>query len=242
MNPRETVIRVSHTDIPTQLRQVTAFLQDARYKQAIRVLNDAVASATSLDEQLLILAYRAFAYTLWRRLDHALNDVNQAIQSVTGDLPPLWEIDWNHEKKQDIGHLTFLGTLFNLRGILYRTHKEPERAVEDFTAALLMTSAHPLLQVNFLHRACTLIAMGECLTRAQTDLEQALTINRASTLEWFNLNDMPNGEFIIKDKHIYFSGSGKSIGVDSRYLELATEWLTPDLFTFYQHHVHGQMG
>lgn len=234
MNPADTVIRLPPMDIAAQLQQVRSFLQEARYKQAIRILNETLIIATSLEEQLLTLAYRVFAYALWRQQDLALADANQAIRSVCAELPPVWEIDWEHEKKHDVGHLTFLGTLFNLRGVLYRAGQKHERAVEDFSTAILMTSTPALNQLNYLHRACALLSLKECLPRAQNDLELALQINRTETLAWFQLQDIPNGVFTIKEQALYFCGLDQSVEIDPRYFTLTLNALTPECLTFYR--------
>lgn len=169
------VKHVSSGQIREQLEKARNFIVQARYRQAISVLNETLGSGLSLFEQLQALGCRGYAYALWHKPLEAGDDLTRLLKLVQADVQDLAtaEIDWEKERAQDTGYLAFLAGIYHLRGILRRAQQRLPEAIEDLTLSIYMSSDPELLGISYFHRGCSLIQLGECPERALLDLQTA---------------------------------------------------------------------
>ncbi|PKL74427.1 MAG: hypothetical protein CVV27_20545 [Candidatus Melainabacteria bacterium HGW-Melainabacteria-1] len=200
----QATVHVSGPQLQQQLQQARDLLQQARYKQAIRALDDLLQGPQSLLDRLQIQAERALAHALWKKPETAIDEASAILAAVRADIPDLMqaEIDWEHEKAQDVGHLTFLADIYQLRGCLVLLRHDPRRAVEDLSLSIYMTSEEALNALNYLQRACALIELQDCLDRALADLELAWALNPELVRNWLNLPEA--GQFGLGAKGLVF--------------------------------------
>ena len=201
----ETIIHVSSPVLDKKIQEARAYLEQARYKQAIRLFEDILTHQMSLIETLRVRAELAFAYALWRKAENAIDEASQilaAVRADTSDLP-FSEIDWEYEKSEDIGHLAFLADVFQLRGTLFRVRRNARRAVEDLTLSIYMTREDARNMLNYLHRAAALIELGDCLERALADLEHVRKTSPDVLCAYFSWDEC-QGHFELEEQHIVF--------------------------------------
>lgn len=156
-------------------QKAAELIAQARYKQAVQVLNQALSGGLSLAEQIQFLGYRAYAHTLWRKPEAAIEDATRLLKLIQAEVADLCfeDIDWEYERQQDTGYLSFLAAIYNLRGTLRRVQHDLPAAVEDLTLSLMM-SADPHTQgLSLFQRAFCLLQLGECQERALADLQEA---------------------------------------------------------------------
>lgn len=202
-------VQVSSVPLRQQLEQARQLLQDARYKQAIRLLDSALQSASLLVDRLQIQAQRALAQALWKKPEAAIEDASAILLAVQADTPHLsaLEIDWDYERSQDIGHLGFLAEIYQLRGLMFLLRQAPKRAVEDLSLSLFMTAAEKDKNLNYLQRAIALIEMNDCLERALEDLKLVWQSNPALLQEWFHLPEQ--GSFELQEQLFFVHAEGR---------------------------------
>ncbi len=189
MEARGSTVHISGADLQQALEAARELLRQARYKQALRSLDDLLAGPVALVDRLQILAHRALAQALWKKPEPAIEDATQILVSVRADTDDLSqvEIDWDYEKSQDVGHLGFLADIYQLRGVLYLLRHHPRRAAEDQSLSIFMTADEALNALNYLQRAAALIELNECLDRACQDLELAWQLDAKLVSEWLHL-------------------------------------------------------
>lgn len=200
----EATVHISDTQLRPQLKHALELIQEARYKQAIRILDDLLKAPFSLMERLQILAHRALAHALWKKTEHAIDDATRILTSVQADIETLgsYEIDWEYERAEDVGHLAFLAEVYQLRGALWLLRQNPRRGVEDLSLSLFMTVDEAAKASNYLQRAIALIELQDCLERALEDLRLVAGIQPNLTQESFHLPQ--EGEFALGPKGISF--------------------------------------
>lgn len=206
----ETLIYVSNPELDQRFAQGLQFLQQARYKQAVRILEQLLQESLSLIDRLHVLAQRALAQALWKKLEAAIADASEILAAVAADTHHLCEveIDWEYEQSQDVGHLAFLGEVYQLRGLLYRLLGDPRRAVEDLSLALYMNpQIGPQL---YLHRGCALIEVNDCLERACADLNLALEAEPEVVQAYFRLPH-ESGRFELHEGQVRFQGQSRDV-------------------------------
>lgn len=226
-----TTIHVSTDALTTKLQQASAYLELARYRQAVRLLSDLLQKEPlSLVDQLYVLAQRAMAHALWKKPEEAIEDASQILSAVKADVNDLpYDMNWEYEKAQDIGHLRFLADVLQLRGTLYRICKEPRKAVEDLTLSAYMTHKTPDNLLNYVLRAGALIELGECLEKAQEDLSQVITLNPDLFFAWFDLPQGANIQIEKEDKRLFFKTDDHRIALKPDKVKLkknriAAQW------------------
>lgn len=226
----ETLIYVASPELDNRFEQALSYLQEARYKQAVNILNNLLQESLSLIDRLHVLAQRALAYALWKKWEAAVDDASMILSSVSADTEHLSqiEIDWEYEKNQDIGHLSFLAEVYQLRGVVHRLCKEPRRAVEDFSLSLYMNSEqNPLI---YLHRASALIELNECLERAFEDLEFAFQSEEERVREYFHFPRESSGHFQLEHGEISFQAGKRKIALTPDKVTLKKNQVQADLF------------
>lgn len=225
----EATVHISDTQLRPQLEHALELIQEARYKQAIRILDDLLKAPFSLMERLQILAHRALAHALWKKPEHAIDDATRILSSVQADIETLgsYEIDWEYERAEDVGHLAFLAEVYQLRGALWLLRQNPRRGVEDLSLSLFMTVDEAAKASNYLQRAIALIELQDCLERALEDLRLVAGIQPNLTQESFHLPH--EGEFVLGPKGISFRHSDGEIfltpeKVRPRINRLSSSW------------------
>jgi len=223
----ETLVHVSDAALQTQLSQARKMLQEARYKQAVSLLDTILEQPLSLMDRLQCLAQRTLAQALWKKTDAAIENASTLLNTVRADTDDLQlaEIDWDLEKSQDLGHLTFLAAVFQLRGLLFRIRQEPRRAVEDFTLAIYMGSEPESLLLNHLHRAAALIELGDCLERALADLEWIQGQRSELLTTWLHLP--AEGRFSLRDGKLQYQALQREVTLSADKLRLKIKQLSP---------------
>lgn len=231
-----TVIRISDPELETLRVQALHFLREARYKQALAVLEKMLDSgALSLVERLYILAQRALALALWRQYEAAIDEASQILALVRAEVDDLvaGTIDWEYERAQDVGHLRFLSDVFQFRGLLYQWLNNLPRAVEDLTLSIYMHQNG----VNHLMRAWALLEDQECLGQAQQDLQQALQLEPALLASCLGLAGAPvsEGVFELQEQGVVFVTPEQRVAVDPQHLrrqftEMGPQWLRLAIF------------
>jgi tetratricopeptide (TPR) repeat protein len=166
---------VSAEQVKKWREKASEMIAQARFRQAIQILNQALSSNLSLVEQIQFLGCRAYAHSLWRKPEEAIEDASRLLSLIQAEVIDLCfaEIDWEYERTQDTGYLAFLAAIYNLRGTLRRSLKLLPEAVEDLTLALLMSKDPQTQGVSLLQRAFCLLQLGECQERALVDLSEA---------------------------------------------------------------------
>ncbi len=212
-----TTIQVSTQDLQHKLDQASAYLEQARYRQAARLLSDLLQKEPlSLVDQLYVLAQRALAHALWKKPEEAIEDASQILAVVKADVNDLpYDMDWEYEKAQDIGHLRFLADVLQLRGTLFRVMKAPRRAVEDLTLSAYMTHLEDDNLLNYILRAGSLIELGDCLEKAQSDLNTVLEHNPTLFYQWFDLPEVEGAQVEKQEKRLYFVSADHRIALKS---------------------------
>ena len=232
MNARpSTLLHVSVPALREQLEQARELLEQARYRQALRALDAVLVHALPIVDQLHVLAQRALAQALWKKPEAAIEDASRILATVRADVEDLIhpEIDWDYEKAQDIGHLRFLGAVFQLRGMLYRLRQSPRRAVEDLTLSIYMTQPDSDNQRSYLERAGALIELNECLERALLDLELAHGINPNQVQSQWQLPS-PTGHFQLDKGKISFVWDEGQIQLTADKVRLRLNKVSADWF------------
>jgi hypothetical protein len=180
------VKHVSTEDIRHGFDQIRQFLEQARYRQAIGVLNELLASGLSLREQLNVLGCKGYVHALWRKPVEAIDDFSRLLRLVQAEIKDLRldQIDWAHERAEDTGYLHFLAVVYYLRGTVRRAQQHFREAVEDLSLSLYMHAQPELQGLTHLHRAACLIQLEECPEQALRDLQAgcALTPVKARAL------------------------------------------------------------
>lgn len=224
-------IKVSSLSLQEQLTQAHKLLSDARYKQAIRLYGAALQQASALIDRLHIQAERAYAHALWKKPEDAIEDASAVLWAVQADTSnlSLTEIDWEHERAQDIGHLAFLADVYQLRGVMFLLRQAPRRTVEDMSLSAFMTRDDADNTLNYLFRAMALIELDDCLERALQDLQIASERLPNLAKEWFHLP--AGGQFILEHK-IVFQTPEKSITLTPEKVRLKINRLQADWFRF----------
>jgi len=207
----EATIHISDNQLRPQLEHALQLMQEARYKQAIRILDDLLKAPFSLLERLQILAHRALAHALWKKPELAIDDATRILSSVQADIETLgsYEIDWEYERGEDVGHLAFLADIYQLRGALWLLRQNPRRGVEDLSLSIYMTVDEAANALNYLQRAIGLIELQDCLERALEDLRLLVGLSPELARESFHLP--ADGEFALGPKGISFRHSGGEI-------------------------------
>jgi len=229
-----TVIQVADPSLEEKLLQARLFLQQARYKQAARLLDSVLDQQfMSLVDHLHTLAQRALANALWKKTDRAINDASQILNAVRADIDDLIhsEIDWDYEKSEDIGHLRFLADVFQMRGILHRLQKDQRRAVEDLTISIYMTRQGQDNQLSHLLRAAALIELEDCLEQALADLQHVWLENQTLVREWFDLPE--HGEFSLLERGVCYHSDTIQIYFKPEKVRLRLNRVTPQWFRIY---------
>ena len=224
-------VKVSSLSLQEQLIQAHKLLADARYKQAIRLYDAALQQASALIDRLHIQAERAYAHALWKKPEDAIEDASAVLWAVQADTPnlSLTEIDWEHERAEDIGHLAFLADVYQLRGVMFLVRQAPRRAVEDFSVSILMSRDDSDNTLNYLFRAIALIELDDCLERALHDLQIATARLPNLSKEWFHLP--AGGQFLLEQK-VLFQTPDKSITLTPEKVRLKINRLQADWFRF----------
>lgn len=202
--PKEPLVQVSTDNLTQKFEQAQHFLEQARYKQAVRVLTQALEEGTPLIETLLLLAQRALVYHYWKKYPEALQDATQLLALINADTRRLQklDVDWEKERQEDQGYLSFLSQVYLLRGLSHRACEYHTRAVEDLSVALW---ADPTFEAEArLQRACALIELGECLDKAVEDLNCALQLNQEWVIQHFKLGTYNQGAFMRDDNTVRF--------------------------------------
>lgn len=183
------VKHVSSEQIQKQLKKARDFIAQARYRQAVGILNELLHSGLSLFEQLQVLGTRGYAYALWRKPLEAGDDLTRLLKLVQAEVQDLAsaDIDWEKERAQDTGYLAFLAAIYHLRGILRRAQQHLPEAIEDLTLSIYMSSDPDLLGISYFHRGCSLIQLGECPERALLDLQTAWESHASLLRHWLNI-------------------------------------------------------
>lgn len=227
---RQATVHVSDSPVRPKLEQAAGLLQDARYKQAIRILDELLAGPVALVDRLQILARRALAHALWKKPELAIDDATAILNGVQADIEVLIdsEIDWEYEKAQDIGHLAFLADVYQLRGVLWLLRHNPQRAVEDLTLSIYMTSREQDNLLNYLQRALALIELQDCLGRAIEDLGLAWHLQQTLVQEWLHLPE--SGEFVMGSKGVAFRHEGGEIQINPDKARLRINRIGPHWF------------
>lgn len=227
----ETVIQISNEELEPLVEQARNYLEQARYKQAIRQLDQILEHNLNLIQQLQLRAQRALAYALWRKAEPAIEEASAILSSLRVDTHelPLEDIDWEYEKAEDVGHLSFLADIFQLRGTLYRVRRNARRAVEDLTLSIYMTREQARNSVNYLHRAAALIEMGECLERALADLEKVRETQPDLICAYFEWEDC-NGRFILHENQIVFAAEDTEHKLSPDRVKLRARRIDPAWF------------
>lgn len=227
-----TTIQVSTEDLQHKLNQASAYLEQARYRQAVRLLSDLLQKEPlSLIDQLYVLAQRALAHALWKKPEEAIDDASQILAVVKADVNDLpYDMDWEYEKAQDIGHLSFLADVLQLRGTLFRVMKAPRRAVEDLTLSAYMTHHAPDNPLNILLRAGGLIELGECLEKAQADLNEILLASPALFYQWFDLPEAAEAHIEKEGKRLYFCSRDHRIALKPDKVKVKKNKIQSDWF------------
>lgn len=212
----EATVQLSDSQLQPQLEQSLKWLRQARYKQAVRSLDDALRLPSGLVQRLQILAYRALTHALWKKPELAIDDATHILTTVQADTDMLFghEIDWEHEKAQDTGYLAFLADVYQLRGSLWLLRQNPRRSVEDLSLSIFMTAGEADNALNYLQRATALIELQDCFERALEDLRLSQQLAPQLVQESFHLPK--SGEFFLAAKGIGFRQGDREI------------WLTPD--------------
>ena len=226
----ETLIHVSNPELDGRFEQALNYLQGARYKQAVNILNSLLQESLSLVDRLHVLAQRALAYALWKKWEAAIEDASVILASVSADTEHLSdiEIDWEYEKTQDVGHLSFLAEVYQLRGLLQRMCKDPRRAVEDFSLSLYMSlDPDPIVHM---HRACALIELNDCLERARDDLNLSFQTEEQAVREYFHLPREGSGDFELDQGRVCFQMEPRKIILHADKIALKKNQLQLDLF------------
>lgn len=226
-----TTIQVSTDALTTKLQQASSYLELARYRQSVRLLSDLLQKEPlSLVDQLYVLAQRAMAHALWKKPEEAIDDAAQILAAVKADVNDLpYDMDWEYEKAQDVGHLRFLADVLQLRGTLYRVCKSPRKAVEDLTLSAYMTHDESDNRLNYLLRAGALIELGECLEKAQDDLSQVLTQDPELFFTWFDFPQGPHPRIEKEDKRLFYKTDDHRIALKADKVKLkknriAAQW------------------
>lgn len=213
MDSRASTVHISGPDLQERLDAARELLRQARYKQALRSLDDLLNVPVTLVDRLQIQAHRALGYALWKKPEQAIEDASQILVSVRADIDDLSNatIDWDYEKSQDVGHLGFLADVYQLRGVLFQLRHHARRAVEDLSLSMFMTADEALNALNYLQRAAALIELEECLDRACADLELAWKLNPTLVSDWLNLPAEGNWE--LGPKGVRFRHEGGDIQI-----------------------------
>ena len=166
------VKHISAADIRQAFDQIGQFLEQARYRQAMGILNDLLAGGLSLREQVHVLGCKGYIHALWRKPVEAIDDFSRLLRLVQADIKDLNfdQIDWALERDQDTGYLHFLAVVYYLRGTVRRAQQHFREAVEDLSLSLYMHSQAELQGLSHLHRAACLIQLQECPEQALHDL------------------------------------------------------------------------
>lgn len=227
-----TTIQVSTQDLQQKLSQASEYLTQARYRQAARLLSDLLQKEPlAMVDQLYVLAQRALAHALWKKPEEAIDDASQILAVVKADVNDLpYDMDWEYEKAQDIGHLRFLADVLQLRGTLFRIMKSPRRAVEDLSLSAYMTHHTPANQINLLLRAGALIELGECLGKAQADLNTVLEANASLFYQWIDLPESPEAHIEKEDKRLYFCSKDHRIALKPDKVKVKKNKIQSDWF------------
>ena len=212
---RGTTIQVSTQDLQHKLTQASEYLALARYRQAVRLLSDLLQKEPlGMVDQLYVLAQRAMAHALWKKVEEAIDDASQILATVKADVNDLpYDMDWEYEKAQDIGHLRFLADVLQLRGTLYRLCKSPRKAVEDLTLSAYMTHLEDDNLLNYILRAGALIELGDCLEKAQADLNTVLEQNPTLFYQWFDLPEVEGAQIEKQYKRLYLVSADHRIAL-----------------------------
>lgn len=207
----QATVHVSDAQLQPQLKHAVELFQDARYKQAVRILDELLKAPTNLVDRLHILAHRALAHALWKKPELAIDDATRILTTVQADIEVLisYEIDWEYEKAQDIGHLAFLADIYQLRGVLWLLRQNPRRGVEDLSLSILMTGIESHNALNYLQRAVALIELQDCLDRALADLRLVWELLPGLVQENFHLP--AEGHFELEPKGVCFRHEGGEI-------------------------------
>lgn len=230
MRAHETIIHVSEETLQAQFKQAHVLLQDLRYKQAVSLLDTLLEHPLSLLDRLQVLAQRTLAQALWKKAEAAIENASVILASVQADVEDLaWhEIDWEHEKSEDIGYLSFLAGIFQLRGLLFRLRKDSRRAVEDLTLSLYMGSDPELQALNHLHRAAALIELEDCLEQALHDLQQVQLQRPELLKEWLHLPE--EGKLALEKNRICYTAAQRDLMLTPDKVRFKAHQLAPECF------------
>ncbi|HEY9842854.1 MAG TPA: hypothetical protein V6D23_20475 [Candidatus Obscuribacterales bacterium] len=200
----QATVHVANAQLQTQLEQARLLLQQARYKQAVRMLDEILEQPVALVDRLQFLARRALAYALWKKPEEAIDEASGILAQVRADTEDLinLEIDWEYEKSQDVGHLAFLADVYQLRGVLWLLRHNPRRAVEDLSLSAFMTADESQNALNYLQRAIALIELQDCFERALEDLRLAWGLDASLVQGWLHLPVA--GQFAHEPKGLCF--------------------------------------
>ncbi len=218
-------------------QKAAELIGQARYKQAVQVLNQALASGISLAEQIQFLGYRAYAHTLWRKPEAAIEDATRLLTLIQAEVSDLCfeDIDWAYEREQDTGYLSFLAAIYNLRGTLRRVQKDLPAAIEDLTLALFMSEDPYLQGLSLFQRGFCLLQLGECQERALSDLSEAWQFCPAPLAELLGVPspDVAELRFDLHDKglQIYWEESA-SRALSGTQFELRLKDLQAEFLAF----------
>ncbi|MBF2055569.1 MAG: hypothetical protein IGS03_19125 [Candidatus Sericytochromatia bacterium] len=226
----ETIVHLSDDVLQAQFRQARALLQGLRYKQAVSLMDTLLDQPLGLRDRLQLMAQRALAQALWKKAEAAIENASVILATVQADIDDLaWqEIDWEHEKREDIGHLSFLAGVFQLRGLLHRLRKDARRAVEDLSLSLFMGSDPELLALNQLHRAAALIELNDCLEQALSDLQQVQQSQPELLKTWLNLPE--EGLLQLRKNQICCTAQQRELHLSADKVRLKPKQLVPECF------------
>lgn len=197
---------VSVEELKETFTKAQDFIQQARYRQAIALLNQTLAAGLTLMEQLRCLSFRGYAYSLWKKPSDAIDDISRLLKLVKAEVNDLTahEIDWDLEIAEDTGYLTFLSALYHLRGTLRRVQERFPEAVEDLTLSLYMTRDPEFQAMAFLQRGCALIQLKECTDRALLDLNQAYQLSPQSVRDFLHIPEkIQTPDFYLKSHALW---------------------------------------